>query len=166
MYELIHTWTQQLVFLILFVTVVEMILPAGELRRYTKMILGLVVILAILDPLLHFVRGPGWMSQFPDVPAMNATAGEDAAEAGRQMFIGAARATQAGLFEEVRMEIETIDGVQQASVHVVEGQPQINVSLKTTAVEADVTERVRLLARSFFGVNNVVVRVEAQRGGQ
>ena len=64
------------------------------------------------------------------------------------------------------MEIETIDGVQQASVHVVEGQPQINVSLKTTAVEADVTERVRLLARSFFGVNNVVVRVEAQRGGQ
>jgi len=150
----------------LFVTVVEIILPAGELRRYTKMILGLVVILAILDPLLHFVRGPGWMSQFPDVPAMNATAGEDAAEAGRQMFIGAARATQAGLFEEVRMEIETIDGVQQASVHVVEGQPQINVSLKTTAVEADVTERVRLLARSFFGVNNVVVRVEAQRGGQ
>ena len=56
LYELIYAWTQQLVFLILFVTVVEMILPAGELRRYTKMILGLVVILAILDPLLQFVR--------------------------------------------------------------------------------------------------------------
>jgi stage III sporulation protein AF len=58
MREVVYAWAQQLVFLILFVTVVEMILPAGELRRYTKMVVGLVVILAVLDPLLQVVQVP------------------------------------------------------------------------------------------------------------
>ncbi|MGI6082480.1 MAG: stage III sporulation protein AF [Limnochordia bacterium] len=166
MYELIYAWTQQLVFLILFVTVVEMILPAGELRRYTKMILGLVVILAILDPLLQFVRGPGWTDLLPDVSAAQAMATGEAVEAGRQIFLRAARATQVNLFEEARARIEAVEGVEQAFVDVVEDRLRVSILMKVTAVEADVTERVESLARSFFGVDSVVVQVEAKRGGQ
>jgi stage III sporulation protein AF len=107
MREVVYAWAQQLVFLILFVTVVEMILPAGELRRYTKMVVGLVVILAVLDPLLQVVQGPRWTDLLIRVPADEVMAPSRAVEAGRRMLADATMATKAG----AQMAPRLLDGI-------------------------------------------------------
>jgi stage III sporulation protein AF len=165
MREVVYAWAQQLVFLILFVTVVEMILPAGELRRYTKMVVGLVVILAVLDPLLQVVQGPRWTDLLISVPADEVMAPSRAVEAGRRMLADATMATKAGVAEEAEALILTVDGVQRVAVDLDGDVPRIAIVATTTTNSADVAERVERLARVFLGVAAISIRVEVEQGG-
>ncbi|HEX6971590.1 MAG TPA: stage III sporulation protein AF [Limnochordia bacterium] len=51
MLEIVREWVRNLAFLVLFTTVAEMLLPAGEMRKFVRFVLGLVFILAIVNPL-------------------------------------------------------------------------------------------------------------------
>jgi len=57
----IGLWMRQLIFIILFATVAEVLLPAGDLRRYVKMVLGLVVIVAMITPAADLWKGADWL---------------------------------------------------------------------------------------------------------
>lgn len=166
MRDLIRVWVEQLVFLILFVTVVEMMLPAGELRRYTKMVLGLVVILAVLDPLLQMAQGPRWAEFMVDAPADEVLATSRAVEAGRHMLTQATAVATASVAKEAETVIMTIDGVRRVTVDLDESEPRVSILTTETADCADVAARAEHLARAFLGVGAAPIRVEVERGGR
>lgn len=49
-------WIQQIVLLILMATFLDLLLPNNSMRRYVKMVVGLLIILVILSPVLDLLQ--------------------------------------------------------------------------------------------------------------
>lgn len=53
-------WVSQLVMIVLFAVILELLLPAGGFQKYVKLVLGLVLIVALMDPVIKlFHMDPG-----------------------------------------------------------------------------------------------------------
>lgn len=64
MIEAIGNLVRYIVILIFLATLLEMILPHGQFRRYLRMLVGILLILTLLSPIQNIMRlAPGW-----DVP--------------------------------------------------------------------------------------------------
>ena len=50
--EHLTSWIQQIILIILFAIVVEMLLPTSEWKRYAKIVIGLILFLTIVQPVL------------------------------------------------------------------------------------------------------------------
>ncbi|SES70964.1 stage III sporulation protein AF [Natronincola peptidivorans] len=55
--EIIREWIIAIVSVIIFVTFVEILIPNSNNKRYINVVVGLLIMVVILSPLLHFVRG-------------------------------------------------------------------------------------------------------------
>ena len=61
MIEAIGNLIRYIVILIFLATLLEMILPHGQFRRYLRMLVGILLILTILSPIQNIMRmAPGW----------------------------------------------------------------------------------------------------------
>ena len=64
MFEVIGNVVRYIVILIFLATLLEMILPHGQFRRYLRMLVGILLILTLISPIQNIMRlAPGW-----DVP--------------------------------------------------------------------------------------------------
>ncbi|WP_100488244.1 stage III sporulation protein AF [Sporolactobacillus pectinivorans] len=53
-------WVSQLVLIVLFAVILELLLPTGGFQKYVKLVIGLVLIVALLDPVIKlFHLDPG-----------------------------------------------------------------------------------------------------------
>jgi stage III sporulation protein AF len=165
MEQMISDWARQLAFLVLFATVVEMILPAGDLRRYVKMVLGLMVVLAVVDPLVRVIQGSDWMEVALGPLAVGAPA-ENAVAAG-------IRLTQAAMSQaesDVRADTEeqmaalllALEGVAEAQVELAHGPPLVKVWAEHGTDTASLERRVRAMTAAFLGVNPETVMVQLE----
>lgn len=57
MVPFLRTWTLNIVTVVIFIAFVEMLLPNSSMKKYIKMVVGLLVILVILNPILELVNG-------------------------------------------------------------------------------------------------------------
>lgn len=55
--EFLRNWTTNLVIFIIIISFLEMILPAGSMRRFVKVTIGLIIILVIINPFIKLVQG-------------------------------------------------------------------------------------------------------------
>ncbi|MDQ0213831.1 stage III sporulation protein AF [Oikeobacillus pervagus] len=55
--EFITTWITNIILFILLAIVVEMLLPSSNFQKYTKMVIGLLLILVIMTPILKLISG-------------------------------------------------------------------------------------------------------------
>lgn len=53
MIELLKPWVINIVAIIIFVIIADIIMPEGSIKRFVKVIVGLFVLLAIIQPLIH-----------------------------------------------------------------------------------------------------------------
>lgn len=53
----LRTWVINIVTIIIFITFLEILLPNSSIKKYIKMIVGLLVMLVILNPLLELANG-------------------------------------------------------------------------------------------------------------
>ncbi|MBE3588588.1 MAG: stage III sporulation protein AF [Thermoanaerobacteraceae bacterium] len=67
--ETVRNLVQNLIVIVVLAVFLEMLLPAGEMRRYIKMVMGLLVIVAVLQAIGGVVRGE-WRLELPE-PALN-----------------------------------------------------------------------------------------------
>ncbi len=74
--EIIRNLVQSLVIIIILAMFLEMLLPAGEMRAYVKMVMGLLVIIAVIQAVGSMAR---W--SFEEIPVVVAGAGDG----GRQL---------------------------------------------------------------------------------
>ncbi|WP_353947936.1 stage III sporulation protein AF [Sporolactobacillus sp. Y61] len=53
-------WISQLVLIVLFAVILEILLPSGGFQKYVKLVVGLVLIVVLLDPVMKlFQIDPG-----------------------------------------------------------------------------------------------------------
>lgn len=84
--EIIRNLVQSLVIIIILAMFLEMLLPAGEMRTYVKMVMGLLVIIAVVQAVGSMAR---W--SFEEMPAVVTGAGDgrgqlpEILEAGRKI---------------------------------------------------------------------------------
>ncbi|MCS5694797.1 stage III sporulation protein AF [Desulfofundulus thermocisternus] len=67
--ELIRQLVQNLIVIVVLAVFLEMLLPAGDMRRYVKMVMGLLIIVVVLQAIGGIVRGD-WQRHLE--PAINA----------------------------------------------------------------------------------------------
>lgn len=53
----LNEWIRHIVTLIIFASFIEMLMPHSNMKRFVKMIMGLVIILVIVSPLGNLLRG-------------------------------------------------------------------------------------------------------------
>lgn len=128
-------WMEQLAFLVLFAGLVEIALPSGDVRKAVRLLAGLVVMLAVVEPFTGWVTDPagGLMPAGPLRPGADAgayiKAGEELAEA------GAARALalwKNQVERELGAMLGLVEGVRRAdaSVHFDERLGAQKVSIR------------------------------------
>lgn len=60
MIEIIITWVKGIIFVTLFATFLELLLPNNSMQRFVRVIMGLLIMLAIINPVIEFMqRRPG-----------------------------------------------------------------------------------------------------------
>ena len=55
MMEMLKDWVRDLVIIVIFANLVEMLLPDSQLRKYLKVVIGFFIFLTILNPVLTLV---------------------------------------------------------------------------------------------------------------
>ncbi len=53
----LRTWTLNIVMVVIFISFVELLLPSSNMKKYIKMVVGLLVILVILNPIIELLYG-------------------------------------------------------------------------------------------------------------
>jgi|OM-RGC.v1.013949497 stage III sporulation protein AF len=69
--ELVRNLVQNLIIIVVLAVFLEMLLPAGDMRRYVKMVMGLLIIVVVLQAIGGVVRGE-WQHDLPE-PALTGT---------------------------------------------------------------------------------------------
>ncbi|MFX3616355.1 MAG: stage III sporulation protein AF [Sporolactobacillus sp.] len=49
----LENWVSQLVIIVLFAVILELLLPSGGYQKYVKLVVGLVLIVALMDPVIR-----------------------------------------------------------------------------------------------------------------
>lgn len=121
--EVIRNLVQSLVIIIILAMFLEMLLPAGQMRAYVKMVMGLLVIIAVIQAVGSMAR---W--SFEEIPALVAGTGDgggqlpEILEAGkrisaRQQELGIEQYRQ-GLAQQVTALVKLNQGLPLLDVEV------------------------------------------------
>jgi stage III sporulation protein AF len=54
--ELIINWVSQIIIFILLATIIDLVVPAGSMKKYIKFVIGLILILIFLQPVFHLFQ--------------------------------------------------------------------------------------------------------------
>lgn len=62
--ELLKDWISNIVTLVIFIVLIEMLLPSGNLKKFVSLVSGFIIMLAIIQPLLGMVKGELQLKEF------------------------------------------------------------------------------------------------------
>ncbi|HEY3423284.1 MAG TPA: stage III sporulation protein AF [Negativicutes bacterium] len=72
MIPVITDWVKNIVLVVLFASFLELLLPNGSMQRFIRVIMGLFIMLAILNPVIDAIQNPGMEEE---VPALSTSSG-------------------------------------------------------------------------------------------
>lgn len=153
--NMLGEWLRKLVGTVIILGFLELLLPEGELHRFTRVLLGLLVLLILLQPLASLIGQNPALEQI--------LAGQTPVPSAKRPEQAAARVTAAGLeaVERVRRAVmeESLRGaIGEASVVVTsdrEGRPRILIRLP----RGGDPDRVRRLILSRYALSETAVEV-------
>lgn len=102
----------------------EVMLPSGALKKYSQFIMGLLVIIAVLNPLINFFGGDmgqvqmsSWqIENYDDDTALIVSAGQDLA---LDLEMAASNVAEETLENQIRSMTKLVDGVSDVAVDLV-----------------------------------------------
>src|SRR5690606_27204049 len=50
-------WIRDIILLVLYITFLEMLIPSGTMRKYVRVVTGLIIIFAMLNPIMSILGG-------------------------------------------------------------------------------------------------------------
>lgn len=117
-------WLRQIVLIVMFAVIADLLLPNKEMQRYMRMVLGLAVIAAMLQP-LHVLVQSGWSDRLAGAAASEVLSGtnSDANSASVKEFEAVVESEQTRqanqyLAQSLTSDIEAKFGVPVSSVHI------------------------------------------------
>lgn len=115
-------WLKQLGFLVLFGCLVELILPKSEVRQAVRLLTGLVIILAVIEPIPRLRLDPSllsWREAASPAGAVEIERGREIAAAGVELL---GNLWLDRFEEELAVMISLIDGVEGVEVEAEAGE--------------------------------------------
>lgn len=168
----------------------EVLLPKGSLRKYARLVLGIMLVGALAEPVLDFLPGKAAISAgiFADVPGPADNTEEIIAAGGRLAEAAEAEAAEA-LAGDLSREIESLVMMQgsvadcEVSVEFADGDfdgaaaagtgnnrgrvfIMLSVNENAAAQAAEVEQRVKDNVASFYGLPAEAVRVSVLKYGE
>lgn len=69
--DALGAWIKQIILLVLFATFLELLIPNNNYKKFIKVIMGLLILLAVLQPILDFIQTPWDEKNTTEVAARN-----------------------------------------------------------------------------------------------
>lgn len=164
--EWLIDWVRQLLHLIFLVLLLQLLLPDDNMKAYVKVVMGLVVLAALLQPLAGLIRSPEPFGSFFD--ALNVPTGAMAADEwiARGQAIGeTARESvieryEAAVAAQIEALVPLVAGVERANVARIELTDDGDVralGLEVVAMPGASQDEVRSLLEKFFRISGADV---------
>jgi stage III sporulation protein AF len=151
----------------------SLIVPAGELSRFIRMVMGLLLIAAMLNPIVQIVSGKNFQpiysaTDYQDNTATMLSEGERVAG---QLQAAAKKDYDTELARQVEALCNLVAGVGEAGV-ILESEEQtgviekiiIDVTQEPDAVAEFLENKIRSTIANFFGIENEVIHISISIG--
>ncbi|MCX7781027.1 MAG: stage III sporulation protein AF [Negativicutes bacterium] len=121
MVAIITGWIKNIILIVLFASFMELLLPNSSLQRFVRVIMGLLIMLAILNPVIDVVQG-NWLDG--EVPTLSASMPKQAEivrtaqEAASDRERIARDIYKRDLSKQIRALVMAIDGVADSRVSI------------------------------------------------
>lgn len=155
----ITDWVRNIILVVLFASFLELLLPSSSMQRFIRVILGLTIMLAILNPAMEIIQNKFTSEQVPALS--NAVGNTDrmlgaAENVARERERVAVELYKKELARQVRAVVTAIDGVAEArvAVEVASGQsgPRTAMIEKLTVfVQPGLTAEERKIPKVIIG---------------
>ncbi|VBB08017.1 spore iii af: stage iii sporulation protein af [Lucifera butyrica] len=122
MFDMISMWVKNVIFIVLFAVFLEFLLPRSNMQRFVRVIMGLFIMLAILNPVVELMQHP-WRAE-ETMLAMPSSNGQTAqilaetrktAQAREQLTL---ELYERDMARQIQATVEAVDGVAGAQVSV------------------------------------------------
>lgn len=68
MIEAVSAWVKEIIYVVLFATFMEFILPESSMQKFVRVIIGLLIMLAIINPVVEYLQ---MKTPVKEIPALN-----------------------------------------------------------------------------------------------
>jgi len=152
--EVVTNWVTDIIFVVLFASFLELLLPSSSMQRFVRVIMGLFIMMAILNPVIDAIHARLGSIQ---VPALSTNAEQSAIilnhakDTAQEREHLSSEIYKKELAKQMKIMIMALDGVADAQVVVsANSDDHSNVSSKINKVVVYVTP----------GIKNTGVKVE------
>lgn len=123
MVELLTSWLHQIVLIVLFAVVIDLIIPSSSMQKYIKLVMGLVIMVTLLKPVgvlfdrkfdISRIQWPDPIAQFASMETIE----QRAAEMQREQVKQAERQWSAQLEKMVKQQVESQFPLQVTQVQI------------------------------------------------
>lgn len=118
----ITEWVRNIIMVVLFASFLELLLPSSNMQRFIRVILGLTIMLAILDPALELIHGKLGPQAAAVMSQKTGGGGEAAIDGAQALAKERDRLTvelyKKDLARQVQAVVVAVDGVAEARVTV------------------------------------------------
>ena len=121
MIDIFTTWVKHIIFVVLFASFLELLLPNSSMQRFVRVIMGLFIMLAILNPIIDVLQNHLTPSQVPVLSSNSANSkvildnvknvANDREQLSTEIY-------KKELAQQMKVMITTLDGVADAKVVV------------------------------------------------
>ncbi|WP_425061162.1 hypothetical protein SCACP_19410 [Sporomusa carbonis] len=148
MIDSITAWVKGIIFVVLFASFLELLLPNNSMQRFVKVIMGLFIMLAILNPVISVIENRLMADQIP------ALANHSVGELSSADILNAANNT-AGRREQLARDLYVRDLSKQirATVLAIDGVADAKVTV-------NIAEATGQVSKATGKINHVVVYIE------
>ncbi|MBP2625546.1 MAG: stage sporulation protein [Firmicutes bacterium] len=119
MITILTNWVKYIIFIVLFASFLELLLPNSSMQRFVRVIMGLFIMLAILNPVIDVVQNHLTPSQVPVLSANSASSIiilNNAKTVARDREQLSAEIYKKELAQQMKVMITALDGVADAKV--------------------------------------------------
>jgi len=122
--DALNAWVKQIILIVLFAAFLELLIPGNNYKKFVRVIMGLLILLAVIRPLLHFLEPQGDDMTVQEVAVLNI---DNKAELLTQQAATIQSERERIVFEQYRRElikqikvlVGTVDGVSAVTAEIV-----------------------------------------------
>ncbi|NLP06796.1 MAG: stage III sporulation protein AF [Clostridiaceae bacterium] len=143
MLEFVKNWTVNIVILVLFIVITEMLLPKGKMRKYANLMTGTILVIAIIEPVTGLFGKPFDFSSSQTMAA-SAIDRKEIEKAGmlfeEEQIKQTVRLYRKRIIEQIEHQAQEVDGVEKAKADVIINEDYNSASfgeIKRIYIEAE-----------------------------
>jgi len=140
--ETLKNIVQNILIIILLTTLLEMLLPEGDMRRYVRLVMGLFVIMVVLNPVLALFHSG------VNLDAVSFNSGQE----GGDLAAAVARGRELG----ERQKVQALNGLQEKVNGQVMALARLNKSINVTDVKVEMVDDPK--SPDFGQIKTIIVK--------